>query len=80
MEDFEVFAQETIEELLRWLAELRQELADFKNRLDRLLGSLAAEEDAASADSLTRLGRGNRYKSIYKHRIHPVVRAHPPYL
>lgn len=80
MEDFEVFTLENIEELLRWLAELSQELADFKNRLDRLLGSLATEEDAASADSSTRLGRGNRSKSIYTHRIHTVVRAHPPYL
>ena len=80
MEDFEVFTQETIEELLRWLAELRQELADFKNRLDRLLGSLATEEDAASADSSTRLGRGTRSDLVRPHQIHKIARPHPPYL
>lgn len=80
MEDFEVFTQETLEELLRWLVVFRQTLADFKNGLFRLRDALDTEEDAASADSSTRLGRGNRSKSIYTHRIHTVVRAHPPYL
>lgn len=80
MEAFEVFAQETLEELLRVLIEFRQSFTDFKKQLYGILDSLAAEEDTASADSSTRLGRGNRSRSIYTHRIHTVVRAHPPYL
>lgn len=80
MEAFEVFANETLDELLRWLVELRQTLDDIKNGFDRLLGSLAAEEDAASADSFTRLGRGERSRSICGYRVFSVTKTHAPYL
>ena len=80
MEASGVFTQETLEELLRWLMEFRQTLADFKNGLFRLRDALATEEDAASADSSTRLGRGTCSNLVRPHQIHKITRPHPPYL
>ena len=80
MEAFEVFAQETLEELLRVLIEFRQSFTDFKKQLYGILDSLAAEEDAASTDSSTRLGRGACSDLVRPHQIHKITRPHPPYL